>query len=118
MAEDLQIRFRHTSGDVGPFVYSDATTVQQLKEKLLADWPKEGPLSNESPASPGDLKLILSGKYVDNHRTLRDYRKDMGDPQPGSVVTMHIVIRPASNGKANGPASENDAPKGCACVVC
>ena len=39
MAEAIQLRFRHTGGDIGPSTFPDSTTIQQIKEKLVAEWP-------------------------------------------------------------------------------
>ena len=41
MADELKVRFRHTTGtDIGPYNFQDSATVQQVKEKLLSEWPK------------------------------------------------------------------------------
>ena len=41
MSDDIDIRFRHMSGtDVGPFRIGGASSVQAVKERLLAEWPK------------------------------------------------------------------------------
>ena len=34
-----QIRFRHTQGDIGPFSFGLGASVDDLKQKLLAEWP-------------------------------------------------------------------------------
>ena len=116
MGDSLNIRFRHTQGDIGPLKLATSTTVQAVKERLLSQWPKgelelaiqqdnclvvrsssslkkgrckprvsavpkrpvatgrlctaEGPLSSEAPASPADIKLILSGKFLENSETI------------------------------------------------
>ena len=34
------VRFRHTSGaDVGPFPFSSGSSILELKERLLTEWP-------------------------------------------------------------------------------
>ena len=40
--EDLvEVKFRLYDGsDMGPFKYSPGSTVAQLKEKIVAEWPK------------------------------------------------------------------------------
>ncbi|KAL6753477.1 ubiquitin-2 like Rad60 SUMO-like-domain-containing protein [Haematococcus lacustris] len=117
----LHIKFRTTNGDVGPLSFSDSQTVQQAKEKLWAEWPKEGPLSKEAPSSPNDIRLILGGKYVDAGKTLKEYRKDMGDIGLDSVVFFHMIVRPVPNpAKAGGaPSPKEEVQKqSCACVIC
>ncbi|GFH07184.1 ubiquitin-like domain-containing protein [Haematococcus lacustris] len=116
----LHIKFRTTNGDVGPLSFSDSQTVQQAKEKLWAEWPKEGPLSKEAPSSPNDIRLILGGKYVDAGKTLKEYRKDMGDIGLDSVVFFHMIVRPVPNpAKAGGaPSPKEEVQKqSCASVV-
>lgn len=39
MLEDIELRFRHTSGDVGPIKCAGTLSVEAVKEKLLAAWP-------------------------------------------------------------------------------
>lgn len=37
----IELKFRLSDGtDIGPHKYSPSTTVQSLKEKILAQWPK------------------------------------------------------------------------------
>lgn len=38
--ETIQIRFRSTNGDVGPFTFTEEQTIQECKDKLFAEWPK------------------------------------------------------------------------------
>jgi hypothetical protein len=50
-----------------------------------------------------------------------DYRKEMGEPESGTVVTMHVLVRPALAGKGgHKDYADSDAKKaksGCACVI-
>ncbi|KAJ9515142.1 hypothetical protein QJQ45_028944 [Haematococcus lacustris] len=114
----LHIKFRTTNGDVGPLSFSDSQTVQQAKEKLWAEWPKEGPLSKEAPSSPNDIRLILGGKYVDAGKTLKEYRKDMGDIGLDSVVFFHMIVRPVPNPAKAGGMSTIAQGRGAETVVC
>lgn len=38
--EVVQVRFRHHTGDIGPVPIQDSQLIQQIKEQLLAEWPK------------------------------------------------------------------------------
>jgi hypothetical protein len=38
-SDELQIRFRHTLGDIGPFSFEDNSTVQSVKELVFSKWP-------------------------------------------------------------------------------
>ena len=40
MSEDIELRFRHTSGDIGPIKCAGTMSVEAVKEKLLPEWPK------------------------------------------------------------------------------
>lgn len=71
---DFKIRFRHTAGDIGPLTFTKDASIHAVKERLAAEWPKDGPLAAESPASPYEVILILSGHYVDSDKALFDYR--------------------------------------------
>ena len=66
-----QIRFRHTAGDVGPLTVDTATPVSALKERLLAEWPAEGPLAAERPAAAAEIRLIGAGKFLEPALTLK-----------------------------------------------
>mmetsp|Transcript_14705 Transcript_14705/g.36645 ORF Transcript_14705/g.36645 Transcript_14705/m.36645 type:complete len:126 (+) Transcript_14705:73-450(+) len=117
----IQVRFRSTHGDVGPFPFNEQQSIQALKDKLFAEWPKDGALSKEPPSSSNDIRLILSGKYVDNVKSLKDYRKDMGELKPDTIVTMHIVVRPSNapvkQSTASAPGQQDQAQKGCGCTI-
>ena len=36
---DVKIRFRHSSGDMGPFFFAPGCKVKDLKERLYQEWP-------------------------------------------------------------------------------
>lgn len=114
---DFLVRFRHTQGDIGPLKYPGEATVQQIKDSLLADWPKEGPLAKEPPHSANDIKVILGGKFLEGHQHLDELRASMGDPKADTVVTMHLVVRAASAEKQTGKSKDPDASQGCSCCI-
>lgn len=122
METSINIRFRHSNGDVGPFTFVESVSVDAVKEKLLAEWPQEGPLAQEVPTQAQDIKLIISGKWCEGSKFLKDYRREMGEITPESVVTMLVVIRKTQPAAANqtGPTkTESQPPKaGCTCVIC
>ena len=87
----------------------------QVKDTVLSKWPTEGPFASETPAGPGEVKLILGGKFVDDTRALFDYRKDMGDPEKDTIVTMHLVVRKKT---ANtGKVGKQLKPSKCCCSI-
>ena len=46
MSDDIELKFRHVSGDIGPLKVSGSSNILQVKEKLYAQWPKGKPLHN------------------------------------------------------------------------
>lgn len=93
---ELQIKFRHVLGDVGPFNFDDKATIQSVKETIFNKWPAgrqgslqsavavlswaaltlaccfaEGPLAKETPTSAADLRILCSGQFLDNSKTLK-----------------------------------------------
>ena len=67
---EVLIRFRSTGGDVGPFAFAQDAPVQELRERLFAEWPTgacveggapeldfEGCLAKRCQKSPGCLSL-------------------------------------------------------------
>ena len=92
--DTVQLRFRHTSGDVGPYSFPLGHTILQVKEGVFSQWPRgvgqllggchimrsadltapssaEGPLSKENPSSAADLRILCAGKFLDNAKILR-----------------------------------------------
>ncbi|XP_021656849.2 membrane-anchored ubiquitin-fold protein 6 isoform X2 [Hevea brasiliensis] len=87
----IELKFRLADGtDIGPSKYSPATTVATLKEKIIAQWPKD---KENGPNTLNDVKLINAGKILENNRTLAESRLPVSE-LPGGVITMHVVLRP------------------------
>lgn len=112
--DEFKIRFRHTAGDLGPFTFAKDTTITQVKDFILSEWPKEGAFSSEPPASASEVKLILGGKWVDDSRALFDYRKEMGDPDVDSVATIHLLVRKMAHA---GKGGKDGVPGKCCCSI-
>lgn len=110
----VDVRFRHTQGDVGPFKVPASTSVQSLKDRLLIEWPKEGPLQAETPSSTADIRLILSGKFLDNTGSVDDLRPMMGEMEPDTIITLHTIIRPFTPPKGK---AEKESKQGCSCCL-
>ncbi|XP_065627958.1 membrane-anchored ubiquitin-fold protein 6 [Quercus suber] len=113
-SEDLiELKFRLADGtDIGPTKYSPATTVASLKEKILAQWPKEN-----GPKTINDVKLINAGKILENNRTIAESRLPVGG-LPGGVITMHVVVRAPLPDK-NSDKVHKDSPSKicCSCSI-
>ncbi|XP_052203623.1 membrane-anchored ubiquitin-fold protein 6 [Diospyros lotus] len=114
--EDLiELKFRLADGtDIGPSKYSPSTTVGSLKEKILAQWPRD---KENAPKTINDVKLINAGKILENNKTLAESRLPIGE-LPGGVITMHVVVRLPFSDK-NTEKLQDDFPKKnrCSCSI-
>lgn len=119
MTEELSIRFRHTQGDIGPLSVPATSTVQAVKERLFSSWPKDGPLCEGGPNSPGDVRLILSGKFLESSETLEGLKPQMGELKADTVVTIHVIIRISvlSKTMSGGKLGDKEESSGCACCI-
>eukprot|EP00245_Coleochaete_scutata_P011737 TRINITY_DN4424_c1_g1_i1.p1 TRINITY_DN4424_c1_g1~~TRINITY_DN4424_c1_g1_i1.p1 ORF type:complete len:157 (+),score=36.13 TRINITY_DN4424_c1_g1_i1:292-762(+) len=111
--DEIELRFRLIAGtDIGPHKYPPSTTVLQLKEAVVAKWPAG---IDNAPKTAHEMKLIHSGKVLENNKTLGESVKQIGDPvSPRPVVTMHVVVRPAQVDKVQAPKDpEVKKPSGC-----
>ncbi|KAB5520910.1 hypothetical protein DKX38_025229 [Salix brachista] len=113
--ELVELKFRLYDGsDIGPFRYSPASTVAMLKERIVADWPKDKKIA---PKAANDVKLINAGKILENNKTVGQCRVPFGD-LPKGVITMHVVVQP-SLAKAKAEKKVDDAPRKhfCSCSI-
>ncbi|KAG6581111.1 Membrane-anchored ubiquitin-fold protein 4, partial [Cucurbita argyrosperma subsp. sororia] len=90
--EDLiELKFRLYDGlDIGPFRYSPTSTIAMVKERIVAEWPKD---KKVVPKAANDIKLINAGKILENNKTVGQCRVPFGD-LPSGVITMHVVVQP------------------------
>ena len=40
MSDDIELKFRHVSGDIGPLKVPGSSSIVQVKELVYAQWPK------------------------------------------------------------------------------
>ncbi|KAG8369243.1 hypothetical protein BUALT_Bualt15G0131300 [Buddleja alternifolia] len=91
MDELVELKFRLADGtDIGPSKYNCSATVTSLKERIIAQWPKD---KENGPKSINDIKLINAGKILENNRTVAESRLPLSEV-PGGVITMLVVVRP------------------------
>ncbi|WCJ44539.1 Membrane-anchored ubiquitin-fold protein 3 [Euphorbia peplus] len=111
----IELKFRLADGtDIGPSKYSPGTTVTTLKEKIIAQWPRD---KENGPRALNDVKLINGGKILENNKTLAESRLPVND-LPGSVITMHVVLRPPLPEKSSDKSRKNSKKTaGCACAI-
>lgn len=109
--EDLiELKFRLYDGsDIGPFRYSPASTIPMLKERILAEWPKD---KKVAPKAANDVKLICAGKILENSRTVGQCEL------PNGVITMHAVVQPSlAKAKSEKKIDENQNQSICSCSI-
>ncbi|XP_062221994.1 membrane-anchored ubiquitin-fold protein 3-like isoform X2 [Phragmites australis] len=113
--EPIEVRFRLFDGtDIGPSKYDLSTTVSALKEFILARWPQD---NNIAPKTVNDLKLINAGRILENNRTLAESCVPVGEV-PGSVITMHVVVRPPQADKNSEKQLANSHKQNrCGCTI-
>jgi len=124
------IRFRHPNGDVGPIMADSSWTGTDCKNKLVAEWPEEGPLAENKPGSVAQVRLIMNGGEMGPNASL-------GSLWPGGseelvkediVVTLLVQIRPADvkpGKKVHGKVADRkrepvmavSRERGCTCTI-
>ncbi|GAA0144077.1 ubiquitin-protein ligase [Lithospermum erythrorhizon] len=113
--ELVELKFRLYDGsDIGPFRYSPASTIAMLKDRIVAEWPKDKKIA---PKVANDVKLINAGKILENNKTVGQCRAPFGE-LPNGVIIMHAVVQP-SVAKVKTEKKIDEAPKKniCSCTV-
>ncbi|CAK0741160.1 hypothetical protein CVIRNUC_001304 [Coccomyxa viridis] len=116
MSDDIELKFRHVSGDIGPIKVPGSSSILQVKELVFAQWPKDGPVSADKASAPPELRLILGGKFLAESETLNDLRPAMGEIKADTIVTMHVIVRAAPAGKPQGK-EKKEQQQGCSCSI-
>ncbi|KAM7277697.1 hypothetical protein ACFE04_004831 [Oxalis oulophora] len=114
--EDLiELKFRLYDGsDIGPFRYSPTATVAMLKERIVAEWPKDKKIA---PKVANDIKLINAGKILENIKTVGECKTPFGE-LPKGVITMHVVVQPTiAKPKTEKKVIETPTKTGCSCTI-
>ncbi|BBH10376.1 zinc finger C3HC4-type RING finger family protein [Prunus dulcis] len=90
--EEIELKFRIYDGtDIGHHSYAPSMTVANLKKRLLAEWPQA---KTVTPKSANEVKLIHSGRILENNKTLADSRITSANQPGGGAVIMHAVVQP------------------------
>eukprot|EP00262_Sarcandra_glabra_P007383 TRINITY_DN20143_c0_g1_i1.p1 TRINITY_DN20143_c0_g1~~TRINITY_DN20143_c0_g1_i1.p1 ORF type:complete len:119 (-),score=11.84 TRINITY_DN20143_c0_g1_i1:232-588(-) len=112
--ERLELKFRLFDGsDIGPSNYASSTTIATLKERIVAEWPQD---KKVIPKVLNDVKLIYSGKVLENNRTLSESRIPFGE-LPGGVITMHVVVQPSVARKKTDKNPDEMSKNLCSCTI-
>lgn len=111
----VEIRFRLDDGsDIGPFQYPPTSTVAMLKERIVAEWPRD---KKNGPKGGSDLKLICAGKILENGKTVGQCRMPFSDP-PDGIITMLVVVQPSiAKAKTEKKIDESERKSICSCSI-
>ncbi|KAL2540545.1 Membrane-anchored ubiquitin-fold protein 6 [Abeliophyllum distichum] len=111
----VELKFRIFDGtDICHGTYSSSTTMDMLKQRLLAEWPQD---KSVIPKSVNDMKLIHAGKVLEKGKTLAESRIHVGD-LPQGVITMHVVVQPPhAKKKTDKNQEEKQKQNSCSCTV-
>uniref|UniRef100_A0A1D1ZJ56 Membrane-anchored ubiquitin-fold protein n=1 Tax=Anthurium amnicola TaxID=1678845 RepID=A0A1D1ZJ56_9ARAE len=116
MPEDdlVELKFRLYDGtDIGPTQYSASSTVAMLKERIISEWPRDKKMV---PKAANDLRLISSGKILENNKTVAQCRTPFGE-LPGGVITMHVVVQPSVAKMKTEKVEEQPTKAMCSCSI-
>ncbi|KAG7023048.1 Membrane-anchored ubiquitin-fold protein 3 [Cucurbita argyrosperma subsp. argyrosperma] len=117
MPEDdfIDIKFRLYDGsDIGPFRYSSASTIDVLKQRIVSDWPKGKTII---PKAASEVKLISSGKILENNKTVGQCKLPFGE-STGGVTIMHVVVQPSLAKAKTEKKTDNSQQKiVCSCSI-
>ncbi|KAK9070077.1 hypothetical protein SSX86_010476 [Deinandra increscens subsp. villosa] len=113
--EHVELKFRIYDGtDISHGNYASSTTVTALKQKLVSEWPQG---KSVVPKTMNDIKVIHSGKVLENNKTLLESGVRDG-AFAGGVITMHVVIQPALNKhKSAKKQDETGKLNTCGCTI-
>lgn len=127
MPPKISVRFRHPQGDVGPFDADPSWTGAQCRSRLVAEWPRDGPLAAQRSTNEGQVRLIMNGGEMKPEATLAlMWPGGAQEMEDGMVLTLHVQLRPqeakASAAKPKeepkkGELASGERSQGCACVI-
>lgn len=116
MGSEIQIRFRHTSGDVGPFAFPPSSTVLSLKERVIQEWQSGEPscctvmhvptgLRNFTHAAAPDKSTHSFVKLISGNRKLAAGTQIDGET-PRNTASLKLIFNGKfleDNKSLNGP---------------
>ncbi|PQP97142.1 membrane-anchored ubiquitin-fold protein 3-like [Prunus yedoensis var. nudiflora] len=102
--------------DIGHHSYAPSMTVANLKKRLLAEWPQA---KTVTPKSANEVKLIHSGRILENNKTLADSRITSANQPGGGAVIMHAVVQPPVPKQKKTDKNQKDMQKmnSCSCTL-
>lgn len=113
----MPLRLLLVSGNRSDFGFGVETTIGQIKQHVLQNWPKEWP-AEEAVDGVERMRILYQGRFLDDGVSLKsipalvpetDHSTDaIGlSLQKEHFVTMHLLLRPSSADDAAAlPAKE------------
>ncbi|KNE55734.1 hypothetical protein AMAG_01611 [Allomyces macrogynus ATCC 38327] len=106
------------------WVFDPTNTLDQVRARLLAEWPAAWSQDAPAPASATQLRLLHRGRFLEpGSATLNDAHLPAGD-----TTVVHLIIKavdagnsangsePAKSSSPTGVRADARAP-GCRCVI-
>ncbi|KAJ3359830.1 Ubiquitin-like protein 3 [Allomyces javanicus] len=106
------------------WVFDPTTRLDQVRARLLAEWPAAWSQDAPAPASPTQLRLLHRGRFLEpGSATLNDAHLPAGD-----TTVVHLIIKavdagetanasePAKSSSPTGAHADSRGP-GCRCVI-
>ncbi|KAI9324323.1 ubiquitin-2 like Rad60 SUMO-like-domain-containing protein [Zopfochytrium polystomum] len=116
-ADKVNLRLLLVNGQKSDFLVSPSDRIDAVKQAVFAAWPKEW--TEEVPAGPGNLRILLRGKFLEDATTIKAAQIPAGE-----TTIVHLLIRPdaARAPAANAPAKDEPADGqgrrgGCQCAI-
>ncbi|KAI9316959.1 ubiquitin-2 like Rad60 SUMO-like-domain-containing protein [Zopfochytrium polystomum] len=117
-ADKVNLRLLLVSGQKSDLLVSPSDRIDAVKQAVYAAWPKEW--TEEVPAGPGNLRILLRGKFLEDATTIKAAQIPAGE-----TTIVHLLIRPdaaraapAANAPAkNEPENRPEGRGGCQCAI-
>mmetsp|Transcript_42030 Transcript_42030/g.65717 ORF Transcript_42030/g.65717 Transcript_42030/m.65717 type:complete len:110 (-) Transcript_42030:140-469(-) len=105
---EYRVKFMFADAVTMEETFTLGTTVAEAKTKLIANWPA----GKDEITGPDDLKMIFSGKILENAKTFEECKV----PTNNQVI-MHLQPRPPAAKQPAAPAPAKQAPPTSRCCV-
>ncbi|KND01906.1 uncharacterized protein SPPG_03695 [Spizellomyces punctatus DAOM BR117] len=110
--DKVNLRFLMISGQRTDVFLEPNDTVQVVKRKIYAVWPREW--ASETPEAPENLRILHHGRFLEEPKTLAEYKI-----QPGQTTTVHLLVKPTPQTEDNsGEKPRQAAEEGGVCRCC
>ncbi|KAJ1996305.1 hypothetical protein GGI26_000022 [Coemansia sp. RSA 1358] len=106
--DEIEITFLMQSGEKATCEFKTTDSILEAKEKLIAKWPNE---LGAKPSSALELKLLYSGRYLENDSVLTTVQRYADHP-----TVVHLMVNYNRSSPKEAKKDVSKAPK-CTCVI-